>query len=561
MVDFAPYESEPRPPDDDDDRRWVETRRRLDLQFGHGRPWVLRRLGEFFARAVLDRIESAIDMSSNPFRMANEKRATLYDDAPTVSAGSTTADSLSPLDLPRYWALSQHRHLVTNAAGESLVYFDWDERSFVEGRAGVTAEVVHPNRIVARAREGAPDRPVKVEWAKQRHLPDGRCIWTWDIWDMCEGEAPYYAILSADRKTNITREFVKDPKAGTAGFWPRRSRGGVPIFPWVQYHARTQNRLWDPCSRAEIVDGTLNAACLRTWFVGGLRDLAHPQRFGVDVDVPAGANLRGLAEADRVMLDASSVLMFRSVGSSPQLGTLAPAMQPDTALDAIERYNASLLEGDGLGIEPSNTSRMSGYAIVVTRDSLRRVQRQQAPSCREGDRQALSILARMSNAYGGTNLPEDQAAWSVGYHGVERSLEEQRAALETVTARRGAKLMTRRDALITLDPSLSPVEADAKLDEIDAEDAPEADSACSEASDLLEQASMELIAATDAGTVPRQTADRIANLLAQALAALDGEAAGAAPDPGEAATLTDPSSGAPMRTPRGVSAPNATPAD
>jgi hypothetical protein len=353
-----------------------------------------------------------------------------------------------------------------------------------------------------------------VEWLRER-CRNGADTWVWEIWDLENPEAPYFRVLSGDRRQDWTAEFAAEPGAGEVGYWPRRDRAGAPIFPWVQYHMQTQNRLWDPCSRAELVEGTLNAACLRTWWVSGLRDLAHPQRYGIDVDVPAGANLRGLSEADRITLDASSILMFRSVGTAPGLGTLAPAMQSAEALDGIERYNASLLEGDGLGIEPSNTSRMSGYAIVVTRDSLRRVQRQQTPSCQEGDRAALSVMARMSNAYGGTRLPELPGAWTLGYHGVERSLEEQRGALETVTARRAAKLITRKDALITLEPGLSPIEAELKLDEIDAEEM--AGEAMTECVEHLQAAAAALVAAVDAGLIDPGVAEPIASEIAEAL--------------------------------------------
>lgn len=478
------------------------------MQESEWRPFVERRMWEFFDQSVIDRIYSGLDTSSNTSKFSNEKRATLYDVAPTAAFRASDEDRRL-LDLGRLWALSQWRHLVTNVCNDSLVRVDWTLRD------GISYRTVTPDCVVAKSYSpNTPDIPAAIDELRIRELPNGQQIWTWDVWDVSNPARPYFAVLSGDRRKDLTPVFMPELMAETAGgariyspdgtragWFPYVDRSGWPILPYALHHHRLKHRLWSWQERREIYDGTITAACLRTWFVSGLRDLVHPQRVGINVRLPAAVNQRGRTEVDRVTLDASSILMFETLGGgSGSLQTLEPAMDPQLALDSIERYNAQLLEGDGLGIEPSNTSRMSGYAIVVTRDSLRRVQRQQQPAATQGDRQILTIAARLLNAYAATDLPELPEEYAFGYHGIEFSLEEIRSRIEQVQALRTAKLMTRVDAMLTVYPSLTPEEARAKLAEIDAEDAAVA-------------------AAAATKTI----------------------------------TMTDPSSGAPMRTPRGIS--------
>ncbi len=501
----------PMPSDPADRRRWEEQSRRLAMQEGEHRPYVSARMMEFFAPETIQRVYSGLDLSSNAFKLANEKKAILYDEAPTVAFDGSAADRQA-LDLDRLWAQSQWRHLVTNACNSSIVRLDWSKEHERETGTGIRYTTVTPDTIVAKAHRSRPDVPVRVEHLMSREDPfTGDAAYVWEIWDVSNPEFPFFGILSGDRRRNWTSRFLPelalqgyyDGEDQVAAYYPYYDRAARPILPYVLHNLRVGHRLWDPTSRIEIVEGTLTAACLRSWYVSGLRDLAHPQRYGVDVEIPSAVPMRGATEVDRVTLDQSAILMFRSKGTSPQVSQLDPAMDPAVALDSIERYNAALLEGDGLGIEPTNTSRMSGYAIVVSRDSLRRVQRQQSPAARIGDRQILSTAARLLNSYSGTALPEDPRAYSIGYQGVEPSLEEIRSRIERVTALRGARLMTRVDALLTVNPSLTEDDARRKLAEIDAEEEAESD---------VEE-----------------------------------------PDPGDV-ELTDPSTGAPMRTPRGVSA-------
>jgi hypothetical protein len=578
MQEYVHEEERPKAPDAETADRWEENARRLHMQFGKWRRYVERRMSEFFNRVVIERIESGIDLSSNTFKLANEKKSILYDVAATASFSASDKDRAA-LDLEVYWATSQYRHLVTNVCNDSVMRLDWDADRQKSHGTGIAYRVVTPDNIDLRARDsvtgGVAWYAEETRWRKNPYTGKREC--TLELWDLRDPKNPYFVIRCKERKKDLTLVYMPelaDPSfpGGPVYAWspkgePIRLRGdwwpfvdeAGPIFPYVAFHIRLRNDMWDKDSRSEIVDGTLTGACLRTWFVSGLRDLVHPQRAAIDLQLPAATPMRGRTEVSRVELDQSAILMFKSAGAAPGLHTLQPSMNAPEALDAIERFNASLLETDGLGIEPTNTSRMSGYAIVVSRDSLRKVQRQQTPAARQGDQLVLATAARMLNAYQGTRLPTKPADYGVGYHGVELSLEELRSRLEEMRMLREAGLITRKRALMLVEPQLSPEEADRRLQEIDEEIGAVPVEVLRQAVELLEQVAEEVIALADDAELPPAPAAKlraVLQVLGRAVALLDGgndapnsERTGAP----TAKTLTDPSTGAPLRTPRGVS--------
>jgi hypothetical protein len=578
MQDYVHEDERPKAPDAETAERWEEQARRLHMQFGTSKRYVQRRMSEFFNQVVIERIESGIDLSSNTFKLANEKKSILYDVAATASFKASDKDRAA-LDLEVLWATRQFGHLVTNACNDSVLRLDWDADRLQSHGTGVSYRVVTPDNIDLKARDsvngGVACYAEETRWRKNPFTGKREC--TLELWDLRDPANPYFVIRDKDRKRDLTLLYMPelaDPKfpggpvyawspKGDAvrlrgDWWPYVDDEG-PIFPYIGYHLRLRPEMWDWRSRSEIVDGTLTSACLRTWFVSGIRDLAHPQRAAIDLQLPTAAPARGRTEINRVELDQSAILMFKSAGAAPGLHTLDPAMDPAVALDAIERFNASLLETDGLGIEPTNTSRMSGYAIVVSRDSLRKVQRQQTPAARQGDQLTLATAARLLNAYQGTRLPVKPADYGVGYHGVELSLEELRSRLEEMRMLREAGLITRKRALMLVEPQLSPEEAERRLEEIDAELGAVPAEKLAEVVELLDQAAEEAIALADGDDLSEAAAAKlraVLQVLGRAVAMLDGgneapnrERTGA-PTP---KTLTDPSTGAPLRTPRGLS--------
>ena len=544
------------------------------MQGGTWTPYIRQRMSEFFDPSVIERIESGIDASATAFKLSNEKKSILYDLAATISVNAKAAD-IAAIDLDTFFAFAQERHLLCNALNDVVMRFDWTEAQKTETGTGIGVRIVAADAIC----DCTPSKTVRDqavacwELVPRHNAYTEKDEWTWEHWDVSNPGRPYFAIFSADRKRDLTPvyhpELYEDRDGKGAyydsnghrirAFYPYFDKAGQPIFPYVWWHTRIQNRLWDWKRRSEIVDGTLTAACLRTWFVTGLRDLAHPQRAAIDLAVPGASSGRGSTEVDRLHLDASAILFFRSIGAHPLLTKLDPAMDPEKALDAIERYNASLLETDGLGIEPTNTSRMSGYAIVVSRESLRRVQRQQTPPTSRSDRRALATIARMLNAYQGTNLPERPQDYGVSYHGVELSLEEIRSRLEQVAMlRKGEeRLITRADALRLVNPHLSDQDVARKLEELDAEGATATATGMDELRQFVDAAAEQLLAIAEGPGLDEAITDRLGNVLAllgRCMALLEGQAPAGRDDAPE--TLTDPSSGAPMRTPRGVATTN-----
>jgi hypothetical protein len=474
---------------------------------GAWRSYAEARLSDFFHADVVKDILSTLDLSSNAKKTADLKKAILYDVPPTTSFDASPEDR-EALDLESLWAEAQHRHLMVNVANEAATRQDWSPERRAEIGTGISSRTVQAERLLITASAADPTVAGRVEELRERLDPSNpeRSIWTWELWDARPGKAPEFRILSADRSTDLSRALMPPSWDGN---YPYRL-GETPLLPYELHHVRKGSHLWDPFSRSEITEGTLTAACLRSWWLCGVRDVAHPVRIGLDVDA-VGSEMAPGRTVDRVTLPRGAILFLRSSGTHPAIQSLEPGMNAADALDAIDRYVASLFESDGLGIEPSNTSRMSGYAIVVTRDSLRRVQRQQEPAARFSDRRVLALRARLLNAYEGTKLPTDPRAYSIGYHGVERSLEEIRGAIEEALALQKAGLDTLVGLLRKVHPQLSDTELAKKADEIRAE--------------------------------------RAAERAAQAT-----QPANATPE----RPMTDPSTGAPMRTPRGVADPDET---
>ena len=70
------------------------------------------------------------------------------------------------------------------------------------------------------------------------------------------------------------------------------------------------------------------------------------------------------------------------------------------------------------------SSAQSGYAIVVSREGLRRARRRIIPPMRMADQLLLSKAAKMSNRYGKTKLPTEPADYIIQYADLGKSIEE-----------------------------------------------------------------------------------------------------------------------------------------
>lgn len=433
----------------------------------------LAREADFFAEEVRMMLP-APELSHNPLLSAIQQVCITYDDPPAVTTKVGEPD-LSPILPEELWPLMQERAIKCEGMGECFIRLDWDK---ADGR--LTVRVV-PSDMIARVkhRDNRPDSPVALEELRpRRNKATNTEEWTWDVWDVSDPKNPIFRIEAVDKldpkiRRDVTAEYADSPE------YPYRKKDTTPIFPWIIYHARVSNCMWNPYRGMEIVRGTLTVAALQTMWVAGFRDGAHPQRYIIDGEVQTTRTMPVSGDAissarlgiDVVHMNPMSLLSIRSRGTdgrSASASQFQPAMDPKTAGEALEAFEAGLAMY--LGISPADVSRgsahASGYAIVVSRDGLRRAQRRMIPPARMGDRMYLATAAMMTNAYGGTSLPESPADYQIEYAGVGLTLDEVRAEIDEVKLLDEAGLIHPADAYLRFHPGLTRAQAIRDLAEI-----------------------------------------------------------------------------------------------
>jgi hypothetical protein len=473
----------PQPEDADDKARVKHSAIRHRMLIGEWKQDLIDELRQFFAPEVLVRITHP-DVSRCVAASAWRQLNVGYNDSPTVTIDpdgdpdNEPADDdqpdLRPIITPRLWPMRQQGNLITIGLNESLMRLDWNaERKELTGY-GIDYRPVWPDFVTAKAHPDMPDTPVRVEELRLRYRPGTEeCEWTWEVWDVELRQSPIFRI-DALRKSSDGQSLVRvDATAEYMpvdwdGSYPYVDKAGDPVLPYELYHEHMSDRLWNERDGSEVVEATLKVGVLHTFWLHGVRDAAHPQRYGVDVEIPSARNLGPDGrEVDSVTLDQTAILLFKSRnGQGGTLGTLDPAMDVEATLAAITDYARAALTDAGLRIRDGEMSRVSGYALVVDSEQLRQAQRRQIPARRLGDQRLLAKAAKLVNKYEGWSLPERPEAYQISYHGIPKSLEEVRSDVERINILRGIGLISDVDALLELHPEWTPDQAKRKLIEI-----------------------------------------------------------------------------------------------
>lgn len=435
--------------------RWRLTATRERMMTGDWYEDLRTELEQFFAPQVLARMTHP-DTTRNPQKTYNVQKNVLYDESPTVSTQGEAVD-LSAILKPELWPLRQRSHLLTLGLRESLMRLDWYEG------IGVSYRVVSPAWCIASARPERPDMPVSVQELRPRMAPEGEVVWTWETWDVSDPTLPVYRIERIDPQTGRRVDVSEQYRAGEVGY-PYLDTAGAPILPYILFHAQITDQLWNWEEQRELVDGTLKVGALWTLWFHGVRDCSHPQRYGLDVEAPSAVSTSSTTPVDKIALDQSSILLLTSrKEKSGSLNTLAPAMDPKSMAEAIVQYEAGLAQEAGISpadLQVGGTSGMSGYAIVVSRDGLRRAWRAQQPAAAMGDALLLATAARLVNAYGtatGTQsppLPESATSYAVTYAEVGRTPDEIMATFAQIDALAAKGLAGPLDVVQHVYPSL-----------------------------------------------------------------------------------------------------------
>ena len=267
----------------------------------------------------------------------------------------------------------------------------------------------------------------------------------------------------------MTQKYLGQAQSGAA--YPYRDSAGDPFLPYSLYHSEIHGHLFDAFANREVVMGALNAAVLYTYFLHLCRDCSHPQRYLM------GATLAGLdtfdnnieARRQAIASDPASILVFTpdpdlQAGQQPQIGQYQAGGDVGQMLESITVYERRI--SSYMGINPADVQKMSGdprsgYAIAISRSSLRESQRKYAPAFRRADVETLEISAKISNRYMNTSYPE--TGYRVEYHAIPLSPQESKEQRENMLSLLQAGLISKVDAMKILHPDFDDTDAKREL--------------------------------------------------------------------------------------------------
>lgn len=430
------------------------------------------RMGRFFADTVRDRIASAVDMSRAPYKYAIDALNLLYLDPPTVAAGDA---DLAPLAGATLWPIRHQAHRIVLGLGECLIRYDVSESG---GVRRLTHRLVLPHRCEVITDPRDQYKILVIREMMEVPQPDGRtCLYRETHDARPEAPTPYMVEEWVSDESGAAQwmDVTAEQTRGLEGGVPYRDTAGAQIIPYALHHQAMGSHTWAWRVWAELVAAQLHAGCLQTWLLAGIRDNAYPTRVAIDLDVPAGTiipegSIAGQGSSAYITIEPSTILRMRTANTAQGGGsitTLAATMDPAAVSSVIASYVEQALQDAGLGPPDEAPSKgVSGHAISISRDALRRSQRQQIPAARLGDQVMLALGARLANRYLGTALPEDPAAYAISYHGIPLSTAEIQVAVDRVTKLLDAGLMTRAMALREVHPYLSEADAAALAAEI-----------------------------------------------------------------------------------------------
>ena len=352
----------------------------------------------------------------------------IYDKRPNVSNVDESAN-LSPLS-PLFNLHQQHeRYVLTDR--ESAIRIDWREASHL-GPGGLSVRLVTPEHLVIDDIPTAPGVPAIIKERRKRTHPETKRVGVyWDVWDISDPSAPSYRIVSDESGLDCSPDFL-----GEAAREPYRyvTESGAPFLPWVLYHAKPTGRVWDPYTWSELVHATLAMGLYGTFFKHAIKDGSWVQKYGINLALK-GAGTAGVGDNRRtsVSTDPASILMFTQDGNeAASLGSFPLPVDPDKLITSIQHYQRMV--NDSLGIDQwqsEGPGNVSGVAIRLQRDTVRRLSEANMPQFKLGDIELLEKGARIYNLFSDRpNGPLPVSGYAISYNGVPPSVEEQTTELD-----------------------------------------------------------------------------------------------------------------------------------
>lgn len=442
----------PAPGNPDEARRWEHTRHRRALMEGTWLSLLESRLQEQLG-SVRRAAWGRADQSSNPFKVVATELATLYDAPPDVRhhASVDNAEALTGesglIDRANLWPQMSRFQSMVIALREMWMRVDVED-----GR--LSYRPVSPDMTIAEADPSRPTVPLAFAEMRPRMI-HGKPQWTWDAFDIRDPAYPTYKVHIATDGAgfgeDITQQVLGADFSGPA--YPYRRANGDPVLPVVLYHASLYgDRLFDCYNGLELYEGSLNLSVFYSFLSHTLRDASFPQRYAVGVRVAGLEQVDGQTRSARteVITDPTTILMLDPVNETtqPMVAQFAAGADVEKLESTIAAIAHRLATDAGLSpseLQRTSGSAKSGYAISLSNEGKRVVQRRYVAQFRYADEALVGLSAIIYNRATGTQFPE--GGYSVIYREIPLSPEELSARREHVMAMMDAGLMDRVEAL------------------------------------------------------------------------------------------------------------------
>lgn len=477
---------------------------------GDVRSRLVGRIGEFRSSQT-----PTLDLSRNALRHTMMALGSLYDLEPTVEGDPET---LKLADSGGLWPLMATACPQVLALRDLWLKVDVSKCEYTD-ELQVAYVTIPPDLVCVRPRRDRPTEP-EVVWVaveRERVGAQGTC-WTWDEYDISGPEPTYRVLRLRDAGSQLyvpgntvpssELEDVSELYRDEPGTWPAQWTDGAgrPVLPLVHYTAtRTSHIYGDAYGLLTLVTGTLDVCVQMANYQHTSDTCSWTQRVSIGLRPADAVDGYHLADPAHVL----SMLPIDGFRGQPSFQTIPPAIKPMESLEAIDRYEQSLLIASG--INPADVTRASagqpgsGQALTIKRDAQRAAQRRYIPQFRRSDAQTLAVTAMQANRIQGSSW--DESGYVVRYHGIPQTSEERAADRREVLDLLDRKLIAASDAYRKLNPTVaSEAEATEALTRIRrSEEAPR-----TSLSGPQTKALQDLAMAAAAGQLPARAAMRLA---------------------------------------------------
>jgi hypothetical protein len=389
-----------------------------------------------------------IDMTANPAWYVCSQLAGLYREIPEISPPEGGEDTAAAVLEAGWWQLAQRVQRDTIGLNDSFVRVDI-------GPDGAPAfRLVPPDLVEVVASPLAPSQPLAIkEWISD---PDDTSKWVQLVTDP---RSRTYMALD-DKGLDVTsRVLGADSFSGEA--YPFLV-DGLPVLPYVAYHAAETGYALDPYSGREVFDGAIQLGMYYSFFGHTLRQASWAQRWVLGAE-PVGGDADESGRRRDVVADPATAAVFRPTeegGGNPQVGQWSAPVDPDKFYAAIERYERRLVESalSTVGVSRRESDVRSAMSLAVSREAQRDAQRAYEPVFRRSDTKLLRLVAGLRGD------PTD--GWRINYRSLPRDSSELAAELALMQGQIAAGLLDKVSAYKQIHPGLTDSEAEAAVKRI-----------------------------------------------------------------------------------------------